>query len=130
MESSPIHVIRLHAAWKRIELDESGVVLGEQSLSLPDTISLAPTTSHLVYRRNFNMPAGLNSSNRVYLDAQLLTVAVQVTLNEKLIELTNRSATLEVTTLLQPHNRIEIKVPASAMAIARVSTASLRIAMT
>jgi hypothetical protein len=125
-DAQPAHVIRIHSTWFRTELAVDGAVLRAQRVSLPDSTSLLPDTNTVVFVRNFNLPTGLSSSDRIELECELLPVAHLAKINQ--VELMSpRSAVITITPWLKKHNEIEIHLAKSDFEAAKSASARLRI---
>lgn len=123
----PIHVIRLHAAWRRTERNGQVILAERSSVSLPDAAPVDPSATIVSYQRKFNLPTGLEETSRVQLASDLLQVAVLVQFNGLPLDIAARSPAIDITARLQKHNQITIDLPAAAMDAAQSSTAQLHI---
>ena len=125
--AGPGHVIRLHAAWQRSERSDEPVISRQASLSLPDTLPVTPSTTHLVYVRKFHAPTGLDASQRVRFESELLRAASSAALNGDALDLSSHPAAIDITERLKGHNEIALCLPVDALDIARAATARLAI---
>lgn len=119
------HTIRLHAAWKRVVPAGWGAAEQTVAVSLPDAELPRCTAASVTYHRGFNRPTGLAPQTVVHLDCGLLALASDVQLNGQ--PLPPGNPVVEVTSLLQPHNVLEIVVPRKHFKPAAGATAMLRI---
>ncbi len=126
MPNAP-HIIRLHAAWKRTEMPRLGSLSNVKTISLPDTSPLRADTYELIYVRKFNSPSGLQSSCRVELECELLTIATSVLLNGSAIPSPLKSLLIDITTMIQPHNELVIHIGIADINLVRIATARLLI---
>jgi hypothetical protein len=121
------YVIRIHAAWERVEVDASGAISAPMRIMLPDENPIAESTEFMVYTRRFNCPSGLSDKHRVDLECELLNGACTATVNKHFLSETDGAASIEITHLLKPHNELKFKLPSRQIESARVATAKLRI---
>lgn len=119
-----VHIIRIHAAWERVEIDTGMTASSAKKVALPDENPIAATTALIVYTRRFNRPSGLGMNHRVELECSLRIAANAASLNGHAIVVGDDS-TIDVTSLLRPHNELKFTVPASLITSACSGTARL-----
>ncbi len=103
------HIIRIHAAWRRLDFDRSGVEIGRSSIRLPDRLPFPAAVTNSIYRRTFNRPTGLTARSSVWLICGLFAHASHVSLNHRDIAIPI-DGSLNITGMLLAQNVIEIGV--------------------
>ena len=121
----PTHVIRLHAAWQRIEHAADTIVAERRFLSLPDNLPIDPAATAITYVRKFNLPTGLSGTDRVSLASELLKAASVVKLNGVLLDVARDQSVIDITDQLHKHNEIAVHLACEAIDTARRATAAL-----
>jgi hypothetical protein len=96
-------------------------------VSLPDRSLLQCGAQCVIYTRRFHRPSGLSSSAAVLLDCGLLSLAHQATLNGALLQKPVGGSALDITSLLQPYNELQIELHCDQFTEASSASASLQI---
>ena len=126
------HIIRLHAAWKRVIVGLEGECALEATLGEPTTVTLPDSflagchADSVTMSRRFNRPTGLDDGSSVVLDCGLLHCADWAALNGTSLG-PNEGGTADITDLLRPHNELEVTISKKRFAAASVASARLLI---
>jgi hypothetical protein len=126
------HIIRLHAAWKRVIVGLDGEGVLEATLNEPTTVTLPDSflagchADFVTMSRRFNRPTGLDDGSTVVLDCGLLPCADSAVLNGTSLG-PNADGTADITDLLRPHNELEMTISKERFAAASVASARLLI---
>ena len=104
-----VHTIRLRRAWERSNISGGDV----RRVEVPDPLGDVPFSTEidggLCYKRSFNMPTGLQPRTSVFLNICHWRGRLEaVKLNDRPMELSSHPWRCEVSSLLRPHNRVEV----------------------
>lgn len=121
------HTIRLHAAWKRmVDSGDSSSVAEVTVVSLPDVALRTTSGLAVTYRRTFNRPTGLSSTDSVSFLSDLLPIADSIWFNDHQVAIPSQPI-LELGDRLRAHNELVLRIPGDRFGQAADATATLRI---
>ena len=125
--ANPSHVIRLNAAWERIETADDHSIVRSSKVSLPDALPFSDATTHVCYQRKFNAPTGLTDSDALLVESDFLGYAETVTLNDRSLLTDAHDNTADIKSMLQSFNQLRVTLPVSLAEKTRSATARLLI---
>ena len=115
-----MHVIRLRRPWNKSH--PGG--FGSTRIDVPESIANQefPDETTVQYRRRFHLPAGLQSSSRVFLRVEGWEGQLEsITMNGAALALEKNDINADITAQLQPHNHVEITLSSIPGQSARLS---------